>query len=114
MGGFMVIGSHIVGITIPSNVKGAVRADLHKRWKRAAETSFAEWFGGATTTAATGAYLDASGKIVSERVALVQSHTTALNAKRHRPEVEALARRMKSAMRQESVALVDGARMTLV
>lgn len=75
--------------------------------KYIAETlkAFSQWFGGATSYDAIGAWYSGSKGIVTEPVKIIESYATAEAVSQHIAEVLQLAERIKAELHQEAVSL---------
>lgn len=92
-----------VSIYVPSNVEGA-RIDSRPYVSKIAK-KLSELFGGATSSKAQGAWVDGQGKLITETITIVKSFTDSADLARKRPLIYALARELKSELKQELLSL---------
>jgi len=101
---------HKVTIYVPST--HSVRETAHTLqavFTDAALARLAGWFGGASVTTATGAWVAADGRLVKEAINLVWAFTDAEGLAAHTHGVLGLAREIAREMTQEAVAVeIDG------
>lgn len=94
-------------IFVPStqNVSKKVSKRVFSKRIRDNERVFAKLFGGATNVNATGAYLSRRGKLIQEKIGIVESFTNKKTYKKDRPKVISLARKDAKKYGQESILL---------
>lgn len=98
--------NHKVTIYIPSTIDGnkPARREQRKQTKKAMR-EFSAMFGGATKTAAVGAWISETKGLITERQNLVYSYTDCDTLKSNVDKVKALAERLRQEMKQECVSL---------
>jgi hypothetical protein len=116
--------SRSLGIIIPT--KDRRGRDLPSRevafWQTKVRKEFTEWFGGARSNPEAvvreyrqlGDYDPHTGRINTEPVLLVLSHSTTQSWRRARPRVRRLAQEMLEALDQASLALLEDGRLLLL
>lgn len=95
---------HKVRVYVPSTVDVSVEADTSESLRSTLE-AFGEWFGGATSYRAVGAWLSQTGALVTERVTIVESYCTDVLLDQHIENILALCASMKRELSQEAIAL---------
>lgn len=96
--------THNVKFYVPSTVEVDQAIDA-SAYVQQVEEQLARLFGGATAYPALGVWLSEAGKLVTEKVVIVQSFADETSFSDHLAEVVHLAGDIKEQMSQESVAV---------
>ena len=97
-----------VKLYLPSTLNGSTPAPKAQIDKAIVDTleSFSQWFGGATSYQATGAwYSQDQGQVITEQVVVVEAFATSDAIGKHLDHVVAWAQTIKDTFWQENVAV---------
>jgi hypothetical protein len=95
---------HSIKLYIPSTIETNKPADNSKQVDEAMKL-FSSLFGGATSYEAVGAWTDQGGKLVKEKIVVVQSFATAKQVDENIMAVIKHAQHLKNEMSQEAISL---------
>lgn len=102
--------NHVVKIYVPSTVNGSIPItdEAHEQYVDQALAKFSSLFGGATSIAGKGGWIDENKKLIKEKVTIVYSFAEKLD-NQSLNDVVAYAKQLKLDLTQSSVSLeVDG------
>ena len=107
--------NHQVKLYVPSTTDvDVVNSEKQNEMMKLVLEKFSEWFGGATSQEAYGAWKSEEKGIVMEYVVICQSFCTDEQAREHLPKVLELAKRIKIEMAQEMVSMEFDNKLFLV
>lgn len=96
--------SHNIKVYIPTTAKVNVTVDT-THYVTATLEKFGEWFGGATSHVAHGAWLSSELGLIVEPVTIVESYATVDGVNDHIKDVIAWASTIKKELEQEAVSV---------
>lgn len=98
--------NHKVTIYVPSTMDGnrPARREQRRQTKRVLQ-EFSTIFGGATKTAAVGAWISETKGMITEKQNLVYSYTDCNTLNSNMDKIRAIAERLRNEMRQECISL---------
>lgn len=102
-----------ISIYVPSTVNVNQETDNTKQVNFVL-SELAKLFGGATSTAASGAYLSSAGELIRENVTICYSNCKSVDFAKHAGKIVEICEKIKNDMRQECVALEFNGQMAWI
>lgn len=99
----MTVLTQSISIYVPST-RGPARIDSRPYVAKIAK-ELSKLFGGATAIPASGAWVNANGELITEKVTIVKSFASPEDISRKRAEVFALAKDLKADLLQDLVSI---------